>query len=73
VSVRIAGSAIGSTPVDRVVLCGSGGSIPSPERAICARTESGEWVDVGVAEIESGTCPFVDPTFHRDGLYDGNG
>jgi hypothetical protein len=33
-------------------------------------TESGEWTDVGVAEIESGTCLIVDPTFHRDGFYD---
>lgn len=32
--------------------------------------DSGEWVDVGVAEIESGTCLIVDPTFHRDGFYD---
>lgn len=28
------------------------------------------WTDVGVLEVESGTCLLVDPTFHRDGFYD---
>lgn len=26
--------------------------------------------EVGVVEVESGTCLVVDPTFHRDGFYD---
>jgi hypothetical protein len=34
-------------------------------------TDSGEWTNVGVLEVESGTCLIVDPTFHRDGFYDG--
>ncbi len=33
-------------------------------------TDSDPWTDVGVVEIESGTCLIVDPTFHRDGFYD---
>jgi hypothetical protein len=33
-------------------------------------TNSGEWTDVGVVEVESGTFLVVDPTFHRDGFYD---
>ena len=33
--------------------------------------DSGEWAEVGVVEVESGTCLIVDPTFHRDGFYDG--
>ena len=32
--------------------------------------DSVEWTDVGVVEVESGTCLIVDPTFHRDGFYD---
>ena len=34
-----------------------------------AKTE--QWTDIGVLEVESGTCLLVDPTFHRDGFYDG--
>ena len=29
-----------------------------------------DWSEVGVVEVESGTCLIVDPTFHRDGYYD---
>jgi hypothetical protein len=36
-------------------------------------TEIDGWTDVGVVEVESGTCLIVDPTFHRDGLYDAEG
>jgi hypothetical protein len=32
--------------------------------------DPGDWTDVGVVEVESGTCLVVDPTFHRDGFYD---
>ncbi len=31
--------------------------------------DEGEWFDVGVVEVESGTCLIVDPTFHRDSFY----
>ena len=33
-------------------------------------TEAQEWTDIGVTEVESGTCLLVDPTFHRDALVD---
>jgi hypothetical protein len=32
--------------------------------------DASEWTDIGVVEIESGTCLIVDPTYHRDGFYD---
>ena len=32
-------------------------------------TGTDEWTQVGVVEVESGTCLIVDPAFHRDGFY----
>jgi hypothetical protein len=27
------------------------------------------WVQVGIVNVDSGTCLIVDPTYHRDGIY----